>query len=54
MKDYFKEFYGMEVMIPSVELRCRKRFLQNLLEKLNSTILKQNAQLRKDGYTDRF
>lgn len=37
------------------ELRCRKRFLQKLArERLNSTILKQNAQLRKDGYTGPF
>lgn len=37
------------------ELRCRKRFLQKLArERLNSIILKQNAQLRKDGYTGPF
>ena len=34
---------------------CRKRLLQKLDRKqLNSTILKQNAQLRKDGYTGPF
>ena len=37
------------------ELRWRKRLLQKLArEQLNSTILKQNAQLRKDGYTGPF
>ena len=37
------------------ELRWRKRLLQKLTrERLNSTILKQNAQLRKDGYTGPF
>ena len=37
------------------ELRWRKRLLQKLIrEQLNSTILKQNAQLRKDGYTGPF
>ena len=37
------------------ELRWRKRILQKLSrERSNSIILKQNAQLRKDGYTGPF